>query len=79
MERAYGVLKVWFYILVILCCSFSHHLLSVIICACIILQNMIIENERVGSNDMDEYEIVEPFVASQIVTLKALMGFVAIF
>jgi hypothetical protein len=40
---------------------------------------MIIENERVRSNDMDEYEIVEPFVASQIVTLKALMGFVAIF
>lgn len=38
----------------------------------------IIEDEHGGSYDVDDYEIVESFVAAPIVTLEASTSFVAI-
>jgi hypothetical protein len=39
-------------------------------CACIIMHNMIIENECGGSYDVDNYEIVESSVTAPTMTLK---------
>jgi hypothetical protein len=46
--------------------------------ACIILHNVIFENELEGSYDVDDYEIVESCIAASTITLEASMSFAGI-
>lgn len=50
---------------------FLHQVLIVIMRACIVLHNMIIEDEHKWSYDIDGYEIVESFDATLTITLEA--------
>lgn len=50
---------------------FLHQVLNVIMRACIVLHNMIIEDEHKWSYDIDGYEIVESFDATLTITLEA--------
>lgn len=43
--------------------------------ACIILHNIIVENESGGSYDLDDYKIVEFSVVAPTITLEALISF----
>jgi hypothetical protein len=78
MERTLGVLKARFHILATPDHSFSHQVLSAIIRAYIILNNMIIEDEHGGSYDVDNYETIEFFTATPPMTPKAPMRFAVI-
>jgi hypothetical protein len=65
VECAFDLLKKRFNILAITSRSYSQHVLGLIMLACIILQNMIIDNER--DNNYDEnYYIVTSVVAPPI-------------
>jgi hypothetical protein len=77
-ERAFEVLKARFHTLTIPGHYVCHQILGVVICACIILHNMIIEDEYGGAYDMDDYKIDESFVISSIITREAPMIFAAI-
>jgi hypothetical protein len=70
IERAFVILKSHFHILASLGHSFSHQVLDVIMCACIILHNMIIENEHEGTYDVNDYEILKSFVTTSTITLS---------
>jgi hypothetical protein len=50
----------------------------VIMCACIIMYNMIIKDECEESYDMLGYKIIKSSVATLTITSKELMDFVAI-
>jgi hypothetical protein len=56
----------------------SHLVLSVVIHVCIILYNMIIEDERGESHNMDDYETVESSIVVSTVTPKAPVDFATI-
>jgi drug/metabolite transporter superfamily protein YnfA len=76
--RAFGVLKAHFHILASLGRSFHHYVCGVIMCACIIMYNMIIKDECEESYDMLGYKIIKSSVATLTITSKELMDFVAI-
>ncbi|KAK1610641.1 hypothetical protein QYE76_034314 [Lolium multiflorum] len=65
VERAFGVLKARFNILAVPGCSYSRRTLGLIMRACIILHNMIIDDER-GTNLEHTYETVESNVGPAI-------------
>jgi hypothetical protein len=65
MECAFGLLKKWFNILVIPGRSYSQRTLDLIMRACIILHNMIIDDERDDSYD-DNYHTVTSVVAPHV-------------
>jgi hypothetical protein len=69
VECAFGLLKKRFNILVISDRSYSQRILDLIMCAYIILHNMIIDDERDGGYD-DNYHIVT-FVFAPPVTYNA--------
>jgi hypothetical protein len=65
VECAFGLLKKWFNILAIPGRSYSQRTLNLIIRACIILHNMIIDDER--DVDYDEnYHIVTSIIAPPV-------------
>ncbi|XP_051189874.1 uncharacterized protein [Lolium perenne] len=65
VECAFGVLKARFNILAVLGRSYSKHTLGLIMRACVILHNMIIDNER-GTNLENIYETVDSNVGPAI-------------
>jgi hypothetical protein len=65
VECAFGLLKKWFNILAIPGRSYSQRTLDLIIRACIILHNMIIDDERDGDYD-ENYHIVTSIVAPPV-------------
>jgi hypothetical protein len=65
VECAFGVLKARFNILAVLGRSYSRRTLGLIMRACVILHNMIIDDER-GTNLEQTYEIVESNVGPAI-------------
>jgi hypothetical protein len=65
MECAFSLLKKMFNILAITDRSYSQHTLELIMHACIILHNMIIDNERDGDHD-ENYHTVTSVVAPPI-------------
>jgi hypothetical protein len=65
VKRAFGLLKKGFNILVIIDRSYSQHTLDLIMHACIILHNMIIDDERDGGYD-DNYHTVISVVAPPV-------------
>jgi hypothetical protein len=69
VKCAFGLLKKRFNILVIPGRSYSQRILNLIMCACIILHNMIIDDERDDSYD-DNYHTVT-FIVPPPVTYEA--------
>jgi hypothetical protein len=65
VECAFGLLKKRFNILAIPGRSYSQHILDLIMRACIILHNMIIDDERDGDYD-DNYHTVTSVVAPPV-------------
>jgi hypothetical protein len=65
MECAFGLLKKRFNILVIPDWSYSQRTLNLIMCACIILHNMTIDDERDGDYD-DNYHTITSIVAPPV-------------
>jgi hypothetical protein len=65
VEYAFDLLKKRFIILAIHSRSYSRRTLDLIMCACIILHNMIIDNEKDGGYD-DNYHIVTSVVAPPV-------------
>jgi hypothetical protein len=65
VECDFGLLKKRFNILAIHGRSYSRRSLDLIMCACIILHNMIIDNEKDGGYD-DNYHIVTSVVAPPV-------------
>lgn len=74
----FEVLKAWFHILAIIGCSFSKQVLSLIMCVCIILHSIIIEDERQGSYDINNYETIKSSIVAPPMTPKASMSFATI-
>jgi hypothetical protein len=72
MECAFGLLKKRFNILVITGQSYSQRTLYLIMCACIILHNMIIDDERDDGYD-DNYHTVTSVIAPPV-TYEALVS-----
>jgi hypothetical protein len=68
MECAFDLLKKRFNILSITGRSYSQHIIDLIMRACIILHNMIIDDERDGGYD-DNYHTVT-FVVAPLVTYE---------
>jgi hypothetical protein len=66
MECAFSLLKKRFNIIAISYRPYSQRILDLIMCACIILHNMIIEDERDGGYD-DNYHTVTFVVALPII------------
>lgn len=58
------MLNARFYIIATLGHSFSYQELNVVMCACFILYNMIIEDERGELYDVDDYETVESSIVA---------------
>jgi hypothetical protein len=65
VECAFGLLKKRFHILAIPGRSYSQHILNLIMHACIILHNMIIDDEREGDYD-DNYHTATSVVAPPV-------------
>jgi hypothetical protein len=66
VECAFDLLKKRFNILVISGRSYSQHTLDLIMRACIILYNMIIDDERDGSYD-DNYHTITSVIAPSVI------------
>jgi hypothetical protein len=58
VECAFNLLKKRFNILVIPDRSYSQHILDLIMCACIILHNIIIDDERDGDYDNNYHTVI---------------------
>jgi hypothetical protein len=65
MECAFSLLKKWFNILAIPSRSYSHLTLRLIMCACIILYDMIIDDKRDGGYD-DNYHTITFVIAPAV-------------
>jgi hypothetical protein len=77
VECAFSLLKKMYNILIIPGWSYSQHTLNLIMCDCIILHNMIIDDERDDGYD-DNYHIVI-FVVAPPVTYEASASLITIF
>jgi hypothetical protein len=69
VKCVFGLLKKRFNILAIPARSYSQRILYLIMCACIILHNMIIDDERDGGYD-DNYHTITSIIAAPV-TYKA--------